>query len=544
LIGLLGLAGCYSGLNLAGEGEPAPDEEGGADTAGGGETELEPVCDVPRPGPAPIRRLTRLEYNNTVRALLGDDTRLADGFVGEHVISGFDNNAEGAWMSRLLAEQYEAAAEKLAIAAAADLDALLGCEPQTDGQACVRDFLEGFVPRAFRRPSTPSEIDRLVDFYEEQAAAADPQIAVRLLLTAMLQSPHFLYRVEEGDPSRDVEGAIALTDYEIASRLSYLLWNSMPDDALFEAAAAGELSTPEQIAAQAERMLDDQKAANVLADFHEQWLTTRSDLPTGLVEIEPLIREEARLFVSRVVLEEDALLSTLINADFTYLNAELAEHYGVEVPGLTEVFEKVELDGTKRAGLLTQALVLAVNAEEHESSPIMRGRFVREQLLCHHLPPPPPDVMLDPPDPDPNKTTRDRYAEHREDPACGGCHALIDPIGFAFEHYDQLGRWRDHENGLSIDASGEIVGAGEEMLNVSFDGAVELAGLLAHSKQVQECATINWFRYAYGRAETEHDECTIEHLSQTFVDSGGDIRELLLQLTQTDAFRFRPALGD
>ncbi len=360
-------------------------------------------------------------------------------------------------------------------------------------------------------------------------------------MAAILQSPNFLYRVETGDLDLAADGVVPLTSYEIATRLSYLLWNSMPDDELFEAAANDELRTAEQIAVQAERMMEDARAQEVVLDFHEQWLALRDHVPTELEDMEPLLREETQTFLTEVILSGDGKLDTLLRADFSYMNAELAAFYGMDTTGLGDQFERVSIDPQQRSGLMTQALTMAINAEEHETSPIKRGRFVRELLLCQTLPPPPPDLMVEPPDPDPNKTTRERYAEHRENPACAGCHNLIDPLGFAFEHYDQFGQWRDEENGLPVDASGELGFTDEEHLHGELYGAVELAQRLAQSETVEACAVDGWFRYAYGRDITEADSCTIDHLRGVFAQSDGDIRELLFNLTQTDAFRFRPA---
>ena len=537
--------GCYAGIGDHGA-EPTLSGGGldGGDGADGGDDGDAPqaLCGEAQPGPAPIRRLTRTEYNNTIRDLLGDDTKPASAFVGEDIIFGFDNNAEGASMSRLLAEQYETAADEIAVRATADLVGLLGCDPVVDGeQACVRDFLDDFLLHAFRRPAQSSEIDRYYEFFASHRGDEDVPKSMQLTLAAILQSPHFLYRVEAGLPELAADGAVPLSGYEVASRLSYLLWNSLPDDELFAAAAADELVTSEQVADQAERMLADPKARQVVLDFHEQWLALRGSLPSGLATVEPLLREETQTFLTEVVLEGDGRLHTLLRADFSYMNAELAQFYGVDATGLGEDFEKVQLDPTQRSGLLTQAVPMAINAHENETSPIARGRFVRELLLCQELPPPPPNLMVDPPDPDPTKTTRERYAEHREDPACAGCHALIDPLGFAFEHYDQFGQWRDEENGLPIDASGTLTASGDEELDGDFYGAVELADKLAAGDAVAECAVEGWFRYAYGRDMTEADECTVDHLREVFAEGDGNIRELLLALTQTDAFRFRPA---
>ncbi|MEM6993409.1 MAG: DUF1592 domain-containing protein [Myxococcota bacterium] len=538
-------AGCYSGQRdgAASGGEDAAEGSGdGSGSADGGSDDgVDALCDVPTPGPAPMRRLTRTEYDNTLRDLLGDETAPARDFVGEDPIHGFDNAAAGANMSRLLAEQFETAARAAADRAVGDLDALLGCDPVASEDTCIDDFLEAFGRRAYRRPLSAEEHTRLRSFYDAQRQDEDVAGALALLLGAMLQSPYFLYRIEAGDESQAVDGAVPLGPYEIATRLSYLLWNSMPDDALLEAAAQDELGTSERLLAQAERMLADPKAVAVVTDFHEQWLDLRGEIPTEIDDMGPLLREESRMFITSVLLEGDGRLETLMQADFSFMNAELAEFYGLDASGLGEAFEQVHLDPTQRSGLLTQGVLLAVQAEETESSPIKRGRLVRERLLCQELPPPPPDLMVEPPDPDPTKTTRERYAQHREDPACEGCHALIDPIGFGFEHYTHLGQWRDTENGLPVDGSGELTSVLPEELNGPYYGVVELAERLSATETFDKCVVDNWFRYAYGREQTAEDDCTMEVLRSTFEETDGDIRELLLTLISTDAFRFRPA---
>ncbi len=501
-----------------------------------------PVCGETGPGPAPMRRLTRAEYNNTVRDLLGDRSRPADRFVGQDIIHGFDNNADTT-TSRLLTEQYEAAANGVAARATADLPSLLRCDPvQDDEDACVREFVIDFGRRAFRRPLLAHEIQRYHEFFASQRATEDLARALELTLSAMLQSPKFLYRVEHGTPSQARNGAVPLTSYEMASRLSYLLWNTMPDEALFDAAARDELTTPQQLGAQAERMLADPRAREVVLDFHEQWLALRGRLPTELLPMEPLLRRETQTFLTGVVLDGDGTLETLLRADFSYMNAELASFYGLDTEGLGDAFEPVALDPTQRSGVLTQALTLAINAREHETSPIARGRLVRELLLCQPLPPAPPTLMVEPPQPDPHRTTRERYAQHGQDPACSGCHELIDPLGFAFEHYDHRGQWRDQENGLPIDASGQLSYTDEVEIRGEFDGAVQLADKLATSETVEQCMVQGWFRYAYGRDLSDADQCTLDHLSEEFRRSDGNIRELLITLTQTDAFRFRPVI--
>lgn len=516
------------------------------DGGGGGE---EASCEALRPGPSPIRRMTRFEYDNTVRDLLGDDSRPAQAFPAEEEAHGFNNNADALVVTGLLAEHYLNAAETLAEKAVKDLPALLGgCAPESEGQdVCAGEFITAFGRRAFRRPLTSEEVDTLTATYARARDDFDFETAIRLTLTSMLQSPHFLYRVEFGAPLDGVTDVVKLAPYELASRLSYFLWGTMPDDALFEAAASGALETPEDVAAQARRMLADPRARVVVRDFHMQWLhLTHLDnlekdsniYPDFDPAVRPLLQAEAEAFVDHVIWDGEGDLDTLLLAPFTFMNGELADYYGVAGPKGKDL-ELVELPEGRASGVLTLGGVMATLAKTNQTSPIHRGAFVRESLLCQVVPPPPDGIVITPPEVDPNLPTRDRFKEHAMDPLCGGCHVLLDPVGFGFEHYDGLGRWRDVEANKPIDASGELVDA---QVAGAFDGVPGLAAMLVSSPEVESCMTRQWFRYAQGRAESTEDKCTIEDLGGEFADSGRNIQALIVAITQTDAFLYRRAL--
>ncbi len=511
------------------------------------------------PGPAPIRRLTRVEYNNTVYQLLGDTSQPADAFPPDEEAAGFDNQAAALVVSPLLAEQYMKAAEQLA---ATHTPKLMQQLPEclgdsVDAARCSGDadaFIRSFGKLAYRRPLTDDEVAVYADLFEQGTALGEssysPDVGLSTVVEAMLQSPHFLYRVEFGMPDPNAGDVVPLTSYEIASRLSYLLWNTMPDAALFEAADADLLRTPEQIEAQARRMLAAPRAREAVRNFHRQWLQ--------LDDIEPRIaangknfdiypdyrakylamwRKETEAFIDHAVFEEDASVDVLFTASYSMMNKELAEFYGVTGPTGDE-FERVELDPSKHAGFLTQAGLLALHAKPDRSSPIHRGKFVRETLLCQ-APPPPPDVVPEAPTVDPNQTTRDQFTQHSQDPLCEGCHRLMDPIGFGFEHFDGIGRYRENEWGLPIDASGELVNTD---VDGPFNGVVELAQRLGSSQQVRDCVATQWFRFGYGRVETEADTCSMDEIRGAFAAADYDIKELIIALTQTDAFRYRPAV--
>ena len=261
-----------------------------------------------------------------------------------------------------------------------------------------------------------------------------------------------------------------------------------------------------------------------------------------------LWKEEIQRLIEYVILEEDGSLDTLLTADFSFMNEELAAFYGEDV--LDSVsgseFRRVQLDPDRRAGLLSSAGLMATHANLNQSSPVFRGKFVREQLMCDTLPLPPNDLVIEPPELDPNKTTKEQFEEIGANPSCAGCHSLMNPIGFIFENYDGIGQWREDQNGKAIDAVGEVVLTDD--IDGTYDGAVELAGALAASEQVRECVASQWFRFGYNRTVTEEDRCSMDQLADSFVASGYNIKELLVGLTQTNAFLYRravqPATGD
>lgn len=515
-----------------------------------------PVCDaelLPDPGPALVRRLSRVEYDNTVRDLLGDDLGLAQGFAAEEETLGFDNNARALQVSALHAEQFMAAAETLAIRAAERAEELLPCDPTEVGEwLCAASFIDTFGRRAWRRPLSPAELTRLTGVYEAavEVEGADFYDGMALVIEALLQSPHFLYRIEVGTPVPGRPGVNALDSYELASRLSYLIWRSMPDDALLDAASRDVLRDPAGLAAEADRLFADPRAREGMWSFFAQWLRVDEvpmlerdprDFPFYDEEMAHLLQEEARRFVEEVVFNPQLDMRDFFRAPFTFVNERLAGLYGLS--GVTGPdFVKVALNPEQRAGVLTLGALMAVTAKARITSPILRGVFVREQLLCSALPPPPPNVPVIAPDPDPNLTTRERFVEHTESAACQGCHQLIDPIGFGFEHYDALGRWRETDGRHPVDASGDVVGTWD--LNGVFHGAPELADRLAESEQAQRCVTTQVFRYAFGRGENAVDGCTLVQLYDAYRASGYDFQTLFRAVVGTDAFRFRRAQPD
>jgi hypothetical protein len=510
-----------------------------------------PSCASPG-GPAPVRRLTRREYNNTVRDLLGDTSEPADQFAADGVVGAFESNAESV-VTSLLAADYESAAETLA--SRLDVDSILPCRPAPGGagdEACARTFIGVFGKRAFRRPLAAAEIDRYVRLYAgARGRGHDFAGGVRLVVQAFLQSPHFLHHIERGGAGGAVGAAAPLSPHELASRLAYLLWQTMPDAPLVALADAGRLGSPDELEREARRLLADPRARRSLRAFYTQWLelgeldglqksTTAFPLFRTRPDAGKLMRAETEAFVDAVLWDGDGRLATLLAAPFSFVNSVLAGIYGLA--GVTgEALRRVALDPRQRAGVLTQPGFLAHNAYSEQTSPVHRGKFVRERLLCQEIPSPPPDFNPQLPEPNPELTTRQRYQVHLDDPYCGPCHRLMNPLGLSMESYNAIGRFRLTEGGLPIDATAELTGTRDA--DGRYDGLVELAGRLAKSADVRDCAARSWFSFALGRREAAADRCAIDRLAADFSASGGDLRALVIASVRNDAFRFRAPLA-
>lgn len=505
---------------------------------------VDPIDDPPPPmcdgatvsvGASPMLRLTREQYDHTVRDLLGIDDHASAALQADEENGAFAVNAV-APVGRVVAEQYMLVAEDLAARATADLGALVGCDLRADIDACASEFIARFGRRAYRRPLTSDETAAYLALFAE--FQADVRFAIQVVVQAMLQSPSFLYRPELVPDGRTGGEIVELGAYELASRLSYYLWASMPDDALLDAAAAGDLATAEGLRAQAERMLADPKAADAIGSFHTQWLTV-DDLDR--VEKDPMLfpewnarlrasmSNETRRFADHVIREGDGRLSTLLSAPFTFVDAQLAPIYGVAGDG------RVDLDPARRAGLLTQPGVLAATSHNVETSPTLRGRLVRELFFCQPLLDPPADVDTTLPEVAPGSTRRERLSIHMEGAVCAGCHRLTDPIGFGFELYDAIGRHRTTENGRAIDPSVELVSTD---IDGSYADAVDLAHAMAESDTVARCVARQWFQFALSRPVTPADACASRSLEDRLVETD-DVRALMLEIVASDAFRLQ-----
>jgi hypothetical protein len=511
----------------------AADDGGAAPGAGGGSS-----SETPSVGPTRLRRLDREQYQHAVRDLLGVSFEPGADFPTDEKVAAFSSNTVTP-LDRLAVEQYLDSAVQIADLALEHLDQLSSCDRTTLGDtACAADFVSKLGAKAYRRPLTDAESARYAELF---ADAPSFEEGARNTLTALLVSPHFLYQEELPSAS---SGARALNGYELATRLSLTLWGSVPDDQLLAAAAGDQLETAAQLRNQAERMLDDDRAADTLESFHVQWLGLDAidDLakdpaayPNFDATTPAAMRTETARFADYVFRRApQGTLDTLLTAPLAFPEGQLADIYGV-TPN-ADPTEPVMLDPTERAGILTQAAFLAVQAHPNQTSPVRRGVVVLRNLMCVDLPNPPPNVNNATPNLDPNATTRERFAAHTSNPACAGCHSLIDPIGFGFEHYDAIGRYRSSENGMPIDSSGVLTLA--DGSTVPFDDGIALSKALAASSDVRQCVARQWFRYALGRLETDADACSLAQIDAAFAASGYNLRELLLALVTSDSFRY------
>jgi len=565
-LGVLVLAtACYSG-RTADQAATETDSHSQGDASGdasgdatgdetGGETGDALECGPGLAENSPLRRLTKFEYNNTVQALLGDDTSPANAFPSEELGNGFGNDADAQAVSSLLVEKYVAVAEGVAARATAtpeDLARLAACAGEvTEGtdrgveDACALSFIEDFVARAYRRPLEEGEAEEL--FALQQLVRADATFATSMatVIEAVLQSPSFLYRVERGVV--DGKGRRRPSGYEMATRLSYFFWGSMPDEELFAAAQTDELLTNEGVLAQAERLLADPRSRTVVRFFFDHLLPIsglssleRDEMlyPTFSAAIGASMTEETQRFLEHVIFESSGTWNEALTADYTFVNGPLAQYYGYEgVEG--EEFQQVSLDTTQRLGLMTQGGVVAGTIHSNLTNPVVRGSHLVQKLLCIAIPLPTGDVLdqVKPPEPDSGATARERYIQHSEDPVCASCHKLMDPAGFALENYDAVGLWRDTENGQLIDASGSLP------TGASVSGPVDLMRKLAAAPETYTCFSRHWGNFAYGRTLDGGDKCLKEQIDSAFIESGNDIQALLLAITQTDAFLYLPEPG-
>lgn len=662
---------------------PDAEPEGSADRSGGGsDPDESPEASPPRdcgPGRVVLRRLNRLEYDHTVRDLLGHEGQPSETFPADDSAYGFDTVAEALSLSPLLFERFEATAERLAFEAVAAAEVeprlrtfeaeelagtngrasdgawrllaggavsvevaieragtyevsaraapwrsenapptlelrvggapvasvrligepgvseshrasvslqpgtrriearfvddrdpaaselreigvdflglegpfdaaprrpdgyarLVPCDPAVDGRrACLVEVLGAFARRAWRRPVTEVEVAELVALADLAHAEGDGfEVQIALGLQAILLSPHFVFRVELGE-ERGADGVVHLTDHELATRLSYFLWRTTPDDELLDLADDGRLSDPVVLEAQVDRMLADERAKDLVRDFGGQWIHTRAlaDAQPNLERypewdgaLRDAMEAESHRFLEAFMLGTENALD-LLDADFTFVNDRLARHYGLSPPGSEELRRVALSPAVTRGGLLFQGAFLTVTSHPRRTSPVKRGALVLDALLCSTPPPPPPGVEGLSEPVEPQASLRDRFEAHRSRPECSACHDHIDPIGFALEPFDGIGAWRSTDDGFPIDASGELADG------TAFAGPTELAALLKRDPRFPACLTEKLATFALGRSLGRRDACELERLEASFAAHGYDVRALIRELVKSELF--------
>ncbi len=548
LLALVIVAGCQGVISDPGATGGPPDGVTNPPPPGGcvGEACLD-VEEVPVPS-FRFPRLTHQQWENTVTDLFRMDAApgLAQDFFPDIEQGTFDTDARRLSVTAGLWGDYQRAAETVAeqVTAAGAMDAWLPAGLPASGNERRDAFIADFGLRAYRRPLLADEVARLATLFDQGAThypTLDPFTAgVRLTLEAMLQSPHFVYRAERSQEL--VDGLIVLDDYELASKLSYLLWDTMPDDELFDAAAAGGLTDPDALAAHATRMLEDERAHAKIASFHEQlfqmdlWTDTDHTVDGWRPELAPMMVEESRRFLESVVFDGGTLRDVL-TSNVAFVNEDLAGLYGVS--GVTGAeYQRVTLDPTVRSGLLTRLGFLSKYATLTEPDSIHRGVFINNRVLCRNIQAPPsiPDNLM------PTGTTnRERITSITGPGTCAEMchHTIINPIGFAFEGYDAIGQFRTEDNGQPVDAAAtyETPSSG----TLSYDGAIELSDELAGIEETHRCYSTRLLEFEYGRAYATGDSPLVYRAALGSQNDELGLREIIIELVKSRTFRTRAA---
>jgi hypothetical protein len=499
------------------------------------------------PAPASLKRLTRRHYEQTIRDLLGDVTVPSDLEVDTPLYGFTTVGAASLTVSPRAAEQFEAAALDLArqlFSDGARRESFVGCAPATADEPCVRAFIDRFGLRAFRRPLTIEELDRWSALAVTIATSfRDVWVGLEMTVAGILQSPYFLYRVELGTPDPEDGTRLRYASYEMASRLSYFIASTTPDDELLDAAAAGGLDDAAGIRREVLRLLDREGAKASLGLFFEEHL--KLDRLNGLtkdgetypqmsVTLPAAMKGEVLALVEDIVFARGADLRELFSGRTTFVNAELARVYNL--PGIEgDAFQRFTFPANSpRAGILTSPGFLALNSHATATSPTFRGKYVRQALLCQEIPPPPPGVTTTLPEPDPNagpQTLRQRLETlHLANPTCAACHNRMDPVGFGFESFDAIGAYRTTDNGLPVDPTGDLDGQ-------RFRSTRELAELVARHENLGPCLSRMAYRYASAHLETDGETQTIEDVSTAFATSGYRFKDLVVAIATSDGFR-------
>lgn len=539
-----------AGASSGGSAGPAPWTGSTGATGAPDDNGTDPLFRNPppfQPAAGMLRRLTRTQFRNAVHDVFGVEVDIheldADSWTGNFATIG----AAAVVTSERGVEQYHTAIENAVNAVFDDPSRraqFIGCTP-SGGQddACVRGFLQALGLRAWRRPLENAELDRLMSVAANAATELGSAVeGARWATVALFTSPNFLYRAELGEPTAD--GSRRLTGYEMASRLAFLVWNSVPDEVLLDQAASGMLDTAEGIRAAAERMLDAPAGREAIGAFAEEYMrldrigTQAKDstlFPEYGAALQAAMVRDMRGTWEVLAFDEQASALDLFSTTKVVVNAELAELYGLDASDLSSTtFEVRSLpaDGP-RVGILGKAAFLSQFANQKEGSPTLRGKFMRDALMCTPIPPPPGnvDIVLEEPPADKPLTKRQRLEIHRTEPACAGCHSLMDPLGLPFETFDAIGRYRTTDHGLPIDPSSEFNGQ-------PVDDARALGQTISSSVAVARCLVRKYYSYAVGHEERDVDRSVLNALATSFEASGFRLRELVLDVVTNDAFSY------
>jgi hypothetical protein len=502
--------------------------------AGGSAQAGQPALDALESG---ARRITREELDRAVRDLFADDTAPAGRILAEDEYRPFDNDYTIQRASSALIDTLEAFADDVAARAVLPENRarVVPCTPAgNDDAACLEQTVLRLGEMLFRRPFTSADAAPylgLLSFATEDNAAVDNDFytAVELVLRSMLQDPEFLYRIEVGTPGTE-PGTQSLTSYERATRLSFLLWGSVPDEQLRQDAAVGALVNPTRFREHAVRLLADPRAREAMHRFHAMWLGYRAIPATA--DLLAGFSLETNKLIDRVVFDQPSSYLDLFTAPETYLTSTLATHYGLPEPSGGEGWVPYGTSG--RAGILSHGSVLAGFSKFSDTSPTQRGIFVQTRLLCNVVEPPPANVNVDEPPSSADLVCKtDRYAAHRDTPSCAGCHGELDPIGLGLEQYDIAGRYRTHDDGHDecvLDGVGELPGYG------TFNGPAELGQKLVETGELEGCFVEHVLRYSLGRAVKAEEASVVAALADGFRTSGFDVQALLADYASSPRF--------
>jgi hypothetical protein len=534
-IGLaLGAVGCTSGA-IGDRGNPT-------------QPTVPPVVNPPPAGYTPeeagLRRLTIPQYRNSVNDLFGAGMAPTTDFEPDTTLSGFASiGAARVGLSSTITEQFEAAARDTARRALADAGVrakYLGCAPATavTDDNCTQTFLRTVGRKAWRRPMTDEEVTRYAGVAKNAQTVLKSFIGgLEYGLAGLLMSPYFLYRNEFGVPDPGNGKQVVFNDYELGTRLSYLIWNTTPDDQLLDAAEARQLTTGNGLTTHAQRLLSSSRAPTGLQTFFtelyrlnelDELTQLASVFPSRTDTLGPAMRAETLKFLTDIAFVRGGDFRQMFDSPSTFVNAELAKLYGMSGVTGTEPVAVTMPASSLRFGILGQASFLAGNSQPNRSSPTLRGKFIREMMLCQPVPAPPPNVPKFP-DEQTGLTTREKLTQHRTDPACKSCHAAMDPLGLGLENFDGIGAFRTTEAGKPIDANGDLDGA-------AFAGPRDLAAALKNNKDAAACIAKHVYRYATGHLEGAGEDPVLASLAKGFQDNGYQFRALLEGVVKSPGF--------